>query len=170
VIRSHTADEPNNEMKIRRLIPSDLPELDQFWEEHWGGPEMIVHGDVFRTDQLDGFIMDDQGEWIGLVTFFISRAGCEIISLNSLREGRGIGTRLIEEVIAVAREKNCTRVFLATTNDNLHAFGFYQKFGFELAALRRGAVNESRKVKPQIPLTGYQDIPIRDEIEFEIFL
>jgi len=157
-------------MKIRRLTSSDLPELNQFWEEYWGGPEMLVHGEIFRTDQLDGFAMEEQGQWIGLVTLFISVSGCEIISLNSLQEGRGIGTRLIEEVIAVAREKKCWRVFVATTNDNLHALGFYQKFGFELAALRRGAVSESRKIKLQIPLTGYNDIPLRDELELEILL
>ena len=131
---------------------------------------MLVHGVVFRTDQLDGFVTEEQGQWIGLVTFFMSQAGCEIISLNSLEEGRGIASRLIEEVIGVAKEGGCRRVFLSTTNDNLHALGFYQKRGFELAAIRRSAVNESRKIIPQIPLTGYNDIPIRDEIELEILL
>lgn len=131
---------------------------------------MLVHGDVFRTDQLDGFVTEEQGQWIGLVTFCVSQAGCEIISLNSLKEGQGIASRLTQKVIAVAREGKCRRVFVSTTNDNLHALGFYQKRGFELAAIRRGAVNESRKIKPQIPLTGYYDIPIRDEIELEILL
>jgi ribosomal protein S18 acetylase RimI-like enzyme len=157
-------------MKIRRLISNDLPELNEFWEEQWGGTEMLVHGVVFRTNQLDGFVAEEQGRWTGLVTFFMSHDGCEIISLNSLEEGHGTGTKLIEEAIRAARAENCKRIFLSTTNDNLHALGFYQKRGFELAAIRRGAVNESRKIKPQIPLTGFDDIPIRDEIELEMLL
>jgi len=131
---------------------------------------MIVHGEIFRTEQLDGFVAEERGQWSGLVTFFISGSGCEIISLNSLRAGRGIGTRLIQAVIGAAHEQGCSRVYVATTNDNLHALGFYQKRGFEMAALRRGAVNKSRKVKPQISLTGFHGIPIRDELELEMLL
>jgi GNAT superfamily N-acetyltransferase len=73
-------------------------------------------------------------------------------------------------VVDEARKQNCERVFLATTNDNLHALRFYQKRGFELVAVHRGAVNESRKIKPGIPLIGNDGIPIRDEIELEMNL
>jgi hypothetical protein len=59
---------------------------------------------------------------------------------------------------------------LSTTNDNLHALGFYQKRGFELATFRRGAVNESRKIKPGIPRVGENGILLRDEIELEMLL
>jgi hypothetical protein len=59
---------------------------------------------------------------------------------------------------------------LITTNDNLHALGFYQKRGFEIVTVYRGAVNESRKRKPTIPLVGMNGIPLRDEIELEMSL
>ena len=52
----------------------------------------------------------------------------------------------------------------------MHALGFYQKRGFRLVAVHPGAVNESRKLKPEIPLIGNDGIPIRDEIELEIVL
>jgi hypothetical protein len=52
----------------------------------------------------------------------------------------------------------------------LNALGFYQKRGFEIVAVYCGAVNESRKRKPSIPLIGYNNIPLRDEIELEINL
>jgi ribosomal protein S18 acetylase RimI-like enzyme len=155
---------------IRRLTPNDLPRLNQFWIEHWGGTEMIVHGEVFRAEELNGFVAEQNDEWIGLVTFYIKDGACEVMSLDSLQEGQGIATNLIEEVIREAREGGCQRLFLTTTNDNLRALGFYQKRGFELASIRRGAVNESRKIKPSIPLTGFYDIPIRDEIELELSL
>ena len=152
---------------LRRLTRDDLPHLRQFWVEHWGGEEMIVHGEIFRVDQLDGFVTDD---WQGLITFHICSMECEVTSLDSLREGQGIGTKLINAVVEEARKQNCRRVFLVTTNDNLRALGFYQKHGFELVIVHRGAVNESRKIKPTIPLVGFDGIPIRDEIELEMNL
>jgi N-acetylglutamate synthase-like GNAT family acetyltransferase len=155
---------------IRRLTAKDLPRLNQFWIRHWGGTEMIVHGDVFQAVQLDGFVAEQNDNWIGLVTFYINGTACEIMSLDSLQEDQGIGTNLVEEVILKAREAGCQRIFLTTTNDNLRALGFYQQRGFELACIRRGAVNESRRIKPSIPLTGCHNIPIRDEMELELEL
>lgn len=155
---------------FRRLISDDLPRLRQFWVEHWDGEEMITRGNIYRPEQLDGFVMEDGKEWIGLLTFFVKNNECEVTSLDSLREGQGIGTTLMNAVVEEARKQGCRRVFLITTNDNMHALRFYQKRGFELVAVHRGAVNESRKLKPSIPLTGFDDIPIRDEIELEMNL
>lgn len=128
---------------------------------------MIAHGVIHRPEQLDGYVFENGDEWIGLVTFLIRDGECEITSLDSLREGQGIGTKLIYTVLEEARKKNCRRLFLITTNDNLNALGFYQKRGFELVKIHRGAVNESRKIKPGIPLIGMNSIPLRDEIELE---
>jgi ribosomal protein S18 acetylase RimI-like enzyme len=153
---------------LRRLTQDDLPRLRQFWIEHWGAEEMIARGNVYRPEQLDGFVVQDKSEWIGLLTFVIRDGECEVTSLDSLREGRGIGSLLIDKAVEEARAGDCRRLFLITTNDNLHALGFYQKRGFEIVAVYRGAVNESRKRKPSIPLVGMNAIPLRDEIELEI--
>jgi ribosomal protein S18 acetylase RimI-like enzyme len=155
---------------LRRLTPADLPRLRQFLIEHWGGEEIIARGIIYYPGQLDGFVVEDENEWVGLVTFFIKDDECEVTSLDSLREGKGIGTRLIDKAIEEARAGNCKRLFLITTNDNLHALGFYQKRGFEIVRVYRGAVNESRKIKLGIPLVGMDGIPLRDEIELEMLL
>ena len=154
-------------MSLRLLTPDDLPRLREFWIEHWGSDLMITRGETVRCDEVEGFIF---GDWLGLITFIIRGDDCEITSLDSLQAGQGIGTALLEAVLAEVKKRNCRRLFLITTNDNLHALGFYQKRGFELAALYRGAVNESRKLKPSIPLIGENNIPLRDEIELEIRL
>lgn len=155
---------------LRRLSSTDLPRLRQFWIEHWGGEEMITRGKVYRPEQLEGFVIEDGEAWVGLLTFAMVDGECEVTSLDSLREGQGIGSKLIDQVIEEARGRGCKRLFLITTNDNLNALGFYQKRGFEIAAIYRGAVNESRKIKPSIPLVGYNNIPLRDEIELEMSL
>lgn len=61
-------------------------------------------------------------------------------------------------------------MWLITTNDNTVALRFYQKRGFVLAAIHRNALEESRRLKPSIPLVGIDGIPIRDETELEKFL
>jgi GNAT superfamily N-acetyltransferase len=157
-------------LQFRRLSPNDLSRLRQFWIDHWGGEEMISRGNIYRPEQLEGFVIEDADEWIGLLTFFIQDSECEVTSLDSLREGLGVGSMLIDQAAEEARARGCKRLFLITTNDNLHALGFYQKRGFEIVTVYRGAVNESRKRKPGIPLVGMNGIPLRDEIELEILL
>jgi ribosomal protein S18 acetylase RimI-like enzyme len=157
-------------MNIHQLTTEDLPRLREYWKKHWGDEFVIAHGVIYHPDTLDGFVALDGDEWIGEITYAFSGDDCEIVSIDSLREGRGIGTTLIHAALEEARKHNCKRVFLITTNDNLNALGFYQKHGFELVAVHRGAVNESRKIKPSIPLVGMNNIPLRDEIELEMIL
>ena len=157
-------------LEPRRLTQEDIPRLRQFWVDHWGGEVMIIHGEIYRPDQLDGFVVEEHGDWTGLITFVCKEHEMEVTSLDSLREGQGLGTKLIDLVVAEARSRKCRRLVLITTNDNLHAIGFYQKRGFQMAAIHRGAVDESRKIKPGIPKIGNDGIPLRDEIELEMVL
>jgi ribosomal protein S18 acetylase RimI-like enzyme len=155
---------------LRRLTQDDLPRLRQVWKENWGDEYIVEHGVIYRPESLDGFIAFDQYEWVGEITYQFTESGCEIVTLDSVREGQGLGTKLINAVVEEARKQHCKRVFLITTNDNLNALGFYQKRGFQLVKINRGAVNEARKIKPSIPLIGMNNIPLRDEIELEIIL
>ncbi len=153
--------------ELRRLTPGDLPRLRAFWLEHWAGDEIIAHGEIFRPDQMEGFVA---GDWSGVVTYCLRDKECEIVSLDSLQEGRGTGSALIQAVIHEAHTHGCTRLVLTTTNDNLRALGFYQKRGFALLKVLPRAVDETRKVKPRIPMIGAHGIPLRDEIELEMKL
>jgi RimJ/RimL family protein N-acetyltransferase len=69
----------------------------------------------------------------------------------------------------MAREQSLERLWLVTTKDNTASLRWYQRRGFVFVALHRGAVSEARRaLKPAIPLTGVDDIEIRDEIELEL--
>jgi N-acetylglutamate synthase-like GNAT family acetyltransferase len=107
---------------------------------------------------------------VGLLTYNLEETTCEIVTLNSWSQSQGVGTGLIEAVKQAARRKNCTRLWLVTTNDNTHALRFYQKQGFTFAAIRINAMERARKIKPEIPLTGEDGIPIRDELELEMWI
>jgi len=138
--------------------------------EWWGATRIVTRGCVHQADKLPGFVAVRDGFQIGMITMEIDERGCEIVSLNSKREGIGVGSALIEAVRREAVKAGCTRLWLITTNDNLKAVRFYQKHGFTLAALHRNAIEESRRLKPEIPLFGFDGIPIRDEIEMEMEL
>ncbi|MFD1412553.1 GNAT family N-acetyltransferase [Oceanobacillus jeddahense] len=139
--------------------------INNFFMKQWGSPEMVISSGIFDCTKLEGFaVLNTEGEIVGYITFIISDSECEIISLDSLEEGKGIGTALVQKVEAVAKAEDCQKVKLITTNDNLHALGFYQKRGYDLTALFKGAVKKAREWKPEIPQTGNEGIPIRDEI------
>ena len=105
-----------------------------------------------------------------MLTYNIANGDCEIVTLDSWSESRGIGTALIEAVKQAASEAKCRRAFLVTTNNNTHALHFYQKRGFTFAAVRINAMEQARKIKPEIPFSDEEGLPIRDEIELEIWL
>ena len=152
---------------IRALEPSDADWVRGWIAAHWGGPSVVVHGVVYRPHTLPGFAAFAGDAPVGLITYTLAEGACDIVSLDSERTGRGIGTALIDAVAAVARAAGCRRVWLITTNDNLDALRFYQRRGFHLAAVYPNAVALARRLKPQIPLVGDHGIPIRDEIELE---
>jgi len=139
----------------------------QFITSNWGAPKIISRGKVHYIDQLSGYVVLDEDKIIGLITYNIEKDECEIVSLDSVKENQGIGSQLIEQVENKAKMDGCRRTWLITTNDNLRAIRFYQKREYDLKTLHRNAVNEARKLKPEIPFIGYDNIPIRHELEFE---
>jgi len=156
--------------EIRGISVSDRRAVDQFLKEHWFSTKMVVRGRVVDMTLLDGFVAWEGGAIAGLVTYEIRDRECEIISLDSVLEDRGIGTALLNRVIQTARSEGCEKVKVTTTNDNVRAILFYQKKGFEMARLYPNSIDAARKLKPEIPQRGNYDLPIRHEIEFELAL
>jgi GNAT superfamily N-acetyltransferase len=158
------------ELTTRSLHKADRAWVTNLLKEWWAGPVIITRGKIHQADQLPGFVAIQKEKPIGLITYKIIGEQCEIISLNSLLEGKGAGSALINAVKKMAIKARCQRLWLITTNDNTAALRFWQKRGFKLSAVHRNAVEKSRQLKPEIPLTGNDGIPIRDEIELEMML
>jgi GNAT superfamily N-acetyltransferase len=158
------------EISICPLTDADRDWVKQFVFQHWGATIVIGHGVTYTLHELPGFVADVEGEHVGLITYSLQGQECEVVSIDSTRSGIGIGTSLIETIKRTARQLGCKRLWLITTNDNMNALRFYQKRGFVLVAVHRDAVTQSRKLKPEIPLLGDDDIPLRDEIELELLL
>ena len=129
---------------------------------------LISRGKCHKTLDLDGVLAYDNKKIIGLGLFYIKNNECEIVLMQTFNQNKGIGTKIIDKIIYIAQMNKCDRIWLITTNDNINAIKFYQKRGFYIVNIHINAVMESRKIIPQIPLIGDHDIPVRDEIEFEI--
>lgn len=141
-----------------------------FFKEHWGSPQMVISTGIYDCSTLEGFAVLKEEKVIGLITYVIQNGECEIISLDSVEEGKGIGSALVQEVERLALKEKCKVLKLVTTNDNLLALRFYQKRGFLLSQIFNNAVEKARKLKPEIPYIGNDGIPIRDEIELKKLL
>jgi len=85
--------------------------------------------------------------------------------VDSIKEGNGIGSKLMNEVELLAKQKGINKIKLITTNDNLQALKFYQKRGYRIVRVITDAVVKAREIKPSIPLIGNDGIPLNDELE-----
>jgi GNAT superfamily N-acetyltransferase len=160
---------------INHHDPADLAFIREELVRHWGDAGIWSVGRRYQADELPGFIAIDETEGdrrVGLVTYHIEEGGyqSEIVTLSSRIEKQGVGAALLDAATSAITQAGCSRAFLRTTNDNIRALGFYQKRGWTLAALHKGCVEEARKRKAVIPLTGMHGIVIRDEIELEMWL
>lgn len=156
-------------IQIRPIKVSDKKWVSSTLKKQWGSMNIVTKGKLYQADNLPGYIAVKDDKRVGLITYNIEN-DCEIITLDIFVQGKGIGTMLINKIKEIAKEKNCRRVWLITTNDNMEALRFYQKRGFVLVALYPNALEQSRKLKPEIPQIGIDNIPLRDEIELEIKL
>ncbi len=147
---------------------ADRPEVAQFIEQHWGSQKIMSCGKVYHPHELEGIIERRDDRIVGLLTMRLDESEMELLTVNSVMEGKRIGTSLVLAAIDEARKRNCSRVWLTTTNDNLRAIGMYQRLGFRLTEVHVGAVDEAREIKPQIPKIGADGIEVHDEIVLEL--
>jgi GNAT superfamily N-acetyltransferase len=157
----------NMSYDIQRIQKEDQKKISEIVRDYWGGDPLIIHGDTFHVNTLEGLKATHEDEILGFLHYQFRGEECEILTLVSLQENQGIGSALIAAVEDIARENGCHKLSLITTNDNLHALGFYQRRGFQLSSLYPGQVAVSRKHKPSIPEIGDHNIPLRDEIKLE---
>jgi len=159
-------------LSIRPIEPRDLAEVRVELHTHWHSHQIWSLGRCHHADSLPGFVPEADGVFAGLVTLNMDPGAwqCEVITLSSRGKAPGTGAALLEAAERHARAQGCRRIYLTTTNDNTTALRFYQRRGWQLATLHAGIVDRVRKLVPDLPLTGFDGIPIRDELELERWL
>ncbi len=117
-------------LAVRPLAGADRAWTDAQLRASWGGTIMATRGRLHDLGASPGFVATLGGARIALATYRLASLGCELLSLDSLREGQGAGTALLAAVADAARAAGCRRLWPITTNDNTRALRFYQWRGF----------------------------------------
>lgn len=161
-------------LDIHQIAAADRDWAVEYWTQHYGSAYVVSRGVRYDARELPGFVAwavvntSDVARRVGVATYHIAGRRCELLTLDSLEQGVGVGSALIAAVAGAARGAGCTALWLITSNDNTHALRFYQKRGFRLKALHPDAITKARLLKPEIPLLGDDGIEIRDEIELQM--
>ena len=156
---------------MRPYGPGDRSWAEGLLEENMGGSRVARLGELIDPVGLPGLVAERDGERLGLLTYIVHGDQFEVLSLHCRVWNVGAGGALLEAAAELAAGRGCRRLWLVTTNDNLHALGFYQRRGLRLGALHAGAVDRDRALKPELPEVNPDNrIPIRDLLELELDL
>ncbi len=67
------------------------------------------------------------------------------IAVRPELRGRGLGARLLDEVLAAARRRGVTKLYLEVRDSNETALRLYERFGFREVGRRRSYYQEPRE-------------------------
>ena len=132
----------NTKFHITDIKTEDRTLVDSFISENWGSLVLVTKSKIHNSVELPGFIYKEDEKIIGLITYKIKNDDCEIVTLNSKLENKGLGTSLLNKVIDFSRKNSCKRIWLITTNDNTKVIRFYQKKGFEWNGFYKNAIKD----------------------------
>mgnify|MGYP006222676771 FL=1 len=103
----------------QELFPLDPWSIDQWWRE---------------LAQLHNhyFVVESAGELCGYAGLSISGIDADIqtIAIADSFQGKGIGRKLLNQLVARSREFGVTYLFLEVRSDNTSALSMYSSFGF----------------------------------------
>ena len=109
-------------------------------------------------------VLDDDSTALGVV-LVVAEAGAAVelkaVAVDEMRQGRGVGRRLIAAVLADLQERGVRRVVVGTANAGIGQLAFYQKCGFRLDRIERDFFSAARGYPPDLQENG---IPIRDMV------
>ena len=139
--------------RLRRITAGDLPavldlEHDLFPEDAWTREMFAAE---LRDDLADRYylVAEEDGRVIGYAGLLapVSRrtrrgrggqADVLTMAVASSHWGQGIGSALLEALLAEAAGRGCAEVFLEVRVDNPRAQRLYRRHGFAGVGLRRG--------------------------------
>ena len=154
------------------MLVRALGDDDRWWAEEeltrvWGATAVARLGELVDAAGCPGLVAMVADERAGLLTYVHRGDEVEVLTLHVSNQGTGVGRSLMDALWTEAQEIGVGRIWLVTTNDNLRAIDFYQRWGLDLSELIHDGVAASRGVKPGIPEVGPNGIPVRHELVFE---
>jgi GNAT superfamily N-acetyltransferase len=124
-------------MTIREIEPHEIEELIPVLLQAEAS-ESALHWSLQNLSDTV-YRMDEDGKLVGAATLRWHKEPVEIIELAiaETSHGQGLGRRLIEFLIAEARRRGKTEIFVGTANSSIGNILFYQKCGFRMDSIRK---------------------------------
>jgi [ribosomal protein S18]-alanine N-acetyltransferase len=109
-----------------QLFGDDRWSAAMFWNELASGHHYLVAREDGEVVGYAGLAVGDREAWV------------QNLAVRPDRQRHGIGTRLLEALLAEAQRRGVAAVLLEVAVDNLPAQRMYDRYGFEPVGLRRG--------------------------------
>jgi ribosomal-protein-alanine N-acetyltransferase len=129
---------------LRQMTSGDLPDVVElersvFGEEAWT-TEMLL-GELGQQPASRHYLVAcDDGQIVGYAGLLGAGGQADVVTIAVAtgRWGHGIGSALLEALIAEAKRRGCAKIFLEVRTDNIRAQALYRRYGFTEIGLRRG--------------------------------
>jgi len=119
-------------------------ELDLFGDEAWSR-QMLVGELGQQPDSRYYLVAEQDGEIVAYAGLLAAGGQGDVltIAVATARWGNGIGSALLERLLAEADRRGCTEVFLEVRADNARAHGLYLRGGFTDIGIRHAYCQSS---------------------------
>jgi [ribosomal protein S18]-alanine N-acetyltransferase len=129
---------------LRVMTTADLDavlalEYAMFGEEAWS--RQMLEGELAEQPRSRYYLVAaDDGVLTGYAGLMVAGAQADVLTLAVAadRWGQGIGSALLEALLAEAARRGCTEVFLEVRTDNDRAQRLYRRYGFTQIGIRKG--------------------------------
>ncbi|MET9337333.1 MULTISPECIES: ribosomal protein S18-alanine N-acetyltransferase [unclassified Nonomuraea] len=125
------------------MTEADLPavmalERETFPLDAWS--EGMLRGELADQPRTRHYVVAvDGGEIIGYAGLAVAadQADVQTIAVRSARQGEGVGSAMLTDLLDEARRRAAQEIFLEVRADNPRARSVYERFGFEEIGVRR---------------------------------
>ncbi|WP_157383273.1 GNAT family N-acetyltransferase [Nonomuraea coxensis] len=89
-------------MSVRAIGPADLESVSAVLRESWGGTTLVAlgRGELVDAAAQPGFVAELDGELAGVVTWRERDGAVEILTIDAVLPGKGVGRALLDAVRA----------------------------------------------------------------------
>jgi [ribosomal protein S18]-alanine N-acetyltransferase len=129
---------------LRTMMPADLDavlvlERSLFGPEAWS--REMLEGELAEQPRSRYYLVaDDDGAITGYAGLLVAADQADVVTLAVAadRWSQGVGSALLEALLAEAERRRCTEVFLEVRTDNTRAQRLYRRYGFSQIGIRKG--------------------------------
>ncbi len=141
---------------------ADRADIEDICDRALGETEIDAFGLTFDVFAGESLVARADGRFCGVATTVGHEGDLAIVLLSVYPglQGSGVGSALVDAVVARAAERGLPGVLVAISNDDIPSFSFFQRHGFVIDSVAKGLLADRYgSAEP-----GFSGIPVRDEV------